>query len=264
MSQRFVSDLTVGVLGLSRFTNWYFFAGNAFYDFFTGRHGRAVNSVARQDSYSRFRLALATDHDLNEDFRDALDRQSRGLSLNPLESSLKQELALVRARYQNLLKYANDPDGLQAKLERDRRAEVAASGDAYPGQEHAKLKQVLTLGLRPKRAAAGYDYTARLARTRRIQYNLNLLGEALKGGGPPEVIRAPEQIEKSMQELAELAKTTESDHLKKRCDSVLTAIGAQSQSLRVRDESLRAKVVLGTASPSILEATTGTLSGTGQ
>ena len=61
LTQRAITEITSGVIGLSRFGNWYYFVGADLYDFYASRRGTAMNKTERLSCYSKFRVALALD-----------------------------------------------------------------------------------------------------------------------------------------------------------------------------------------------------------
>ncbi|MCU1292426.1 MAG: hypothetical protein JWP08_1276, partial [Bryobacterales bacterium] len=54
MVQRTVNEITSGIVGISHFTNWYYYAGASAYDFVASRHGKGMDSASRLDCYTRF------------------------------------------------------------------------------------------------------------------------------------------------------------------------------------------------------------------
>ena len=120
------SVVITGVLGITRFGNWPFFAGETTWMFVRGRHGAAVNRSARLRAYSEARAFLAVDASLNPKFKAELLARVDHLALNPLENGAANEAKLASEQYNALIQYAQSPNGLAAKLERDRRKELAS------------------------------------------------------------------------------------------------------------------------------------------
>ncbi len=69
MTQRAINDATAGVIGISHFTNWYYYAAADLYNFVVSRHGAATSESARLDCYSQFRASLALDQELDPALR---------------------------------------------------------------------------------------------------------------------------------------------------------------------------------------------------
>ena len=74
------------MLGITRFGNWPFFAGESAWMFVRGRHGAAVNRSARLRAYSEARAFLAVDDQLDPRLKTELLARLDHLALNPLEN----------------------------------------------------------------------------------------------------------------------------------------------------------------------------------
>jgi hypothetical protein len=118
--------VVTGVLGITRFGNWPFFAAETTWMFVRRRHGAAVNRSARLRAYSEARSFLAVDASLNPRLKTEIMTRVDHLALNPLENGAANEAKLAREQYNALIHYAQTPDGLEAKIERDRRKELAS------------------------------------------------------------------------------------------------------------------------------------------
>jgi hypothetical protein len=102
MTQRTINEVTAGVIGISQFTNWYYYVGADLYDFITARHGAAMNQAARLDCYSQFRVELALDHQLDPALRKEMERRVESMAVNPLEGAPGREMELTQTRYLRL------------------------------------------------------------------------------------------------------------------------------------------------------------------
>ncbi len=125
LTQRAINEVTSGVIGISHFTNWYYYVAADLYDFVAARRGRAMDHAARLDCYSQFRVALAMDSNLDGALRSEMQRRIDSLAVNPLEGSPERELQLAEARYQRLRGETDDGGRLTKWLDRQRRAELA-------------------------------------------------------------------------------------------------------------------------------------------
>jgi hypothetical protein len=47
LTQRTITEITSGVIGISRFTNWYYYVAADLYDFYASRRGTATNQQQR-------------------------------------------------------------------------------------------------------------------------------------------------------------------------------------------------------------------------
>ena len=117
-------DAVSGVLGVSKFGNWPYFAGSMTWNFVRSRHGDPNNRSARLKAYSQVRRWLTLDGSIDPALRAELQRRLEILGVNPLEESVFEETEIAERQYDALLRYAADPQGLPARLERDRNAEM--------------------------------------------------------------------------------------------------------------------------------------------
>src|SRR6185436_7079205 len=124
MSRRVLNDITRNILSLSKFGNLPFFLGRTVFDFITGRRGMDVNQPSRLATYSQLKLLLALNTSMEPELRSQVGTQLEKVALNPFENDLNAEAKIARAQYDALMLFAKDPNGLAAKVERDRRAEL--------------------------------------------------------------------------------------------------------------------------------------------
>src|ERR1051325_496280 len=128
MSRRVLNDVTRNMLSLSKFGNLPFFLGRTVFDFVTGRRGMDINQPSRLHTYSQLKLLLALNNSMEPELRSEVSGRLEKISLNPFENDLNAEANIALAQYDALLKFAKDPEGLAAKIERDRRAEMMPLG----------------------------------------------------------------------------------------------------------------------------------------
>jgi hypothetical protein len=233
--QRTRDDAISGVLGLSHFANWYYYAGDALYQFVKSRRGAAVDQDNRLDCYSEFRVALALDQGLDADFRQELQQNLQRLALNPLEASPGREVAMARANYLTLKNSAADPAKLPERLEKDRRKELAAFGESYRGKFTQDMLHYLTLGVFTDRVPRDEKNETVLDRDRRMESLIRYLRKVGDSGASPEVTFNAVQIRDSMDELATLAKEVSSRRMRSQAFSAVEKLQSEFQ-----DEALRA------------------------
>jgi hypothetical protein len=138
MARHAAVDVVSGVLGISKFGNWPYFAGSATWNFVRARHGAADSRSARLKGYSQVRQWLALDHSLDPAFRADLRKRLELLGINPLDDNVFDQAKFAQHQYRALLRYADDPQGLSARLDRSRSFEerqtarrgMSTSGDA--------------------------------------------------------------------------------------------------------------------------------------
>ncbi len=224
--QRASEEIVSGVLGLSHFGNWYYFAGNTAYQFVRARHGSAEDQAQRLDSYSEFRVALALNTTLDPTFRQELQKRVRVVSINPLETSADAEVTLARSHFNALQKTAEAEQGLPAKLDRDRRQEIASFGQGYRAQISSNALHYLSLGTYTQRAPANEENAAILVKNRQIESLTSYLEQVADAGPRPEVTYPLPRIENSISELAQLAQAGTPSRVRRRATLVISRIQA--------------------------------------
>lgn len=85
-----------------------------------------VRRAGRIRAYSQTRQCVALDPSMDPALRTALMKDLEILGINPLEDSIFDEGKIARRQYAALLKYADDPRGLPARIDRDRNEELEA------------------------------------------------------------------------------------------------------------------------------------------
>jgi hypothetical protein len=146
MLRRATTDVIAGVLGISRWGNWPYMAGSMAFNFVRSRHGDPGNRAERLKSFAQTRRWLALDSDLDPALQDELLRRLEVLGVNPMEESVFDEAQIARRQYAALSRYAQDPNGLLAQLQKDRNAERSAYEHSWKARAGFRLANVLTLG----------------------------------------------------------------------------------------------------------------------
>jgi hypothetical protein len=242
MTQRAINEITAGVIGISHFTNWYYYVGADLYSFITARHGAAVNEAARLDCYSQFRVELALDHQLDPVLRKEVQRRIDSLAVNPLEAAPYREIELAQMRYARLQAEAEDGGRLEARLDRDRRAELAEFGEGPRVRLEYSLLHELSFGRYTHRAEKNAANLASLDRERRIQYDLNFLDSLVEAGTRPEVAYDSSKIEASVTELSSLISEVHAPGLRAHAQGAIERLQKLSQ-----DEGLQVEYALALA-----------------
>jgi hypothetical protein len=122
-----ISDTITGLLGISKWGNWPYWAGSWGWSFWRTRHGAPTNGAKRLEAYAAVRRYLALDSAVDPELRVELQRRLEVMGVNPLSESVFNESHIARRRYAALLAYAINPNGLAVRLEKDRAAELSAS-----------------------------------------------------------------------------------------------------------------------------------------
>ncbi len=203
MTQRAINDVTAGVIGISHFSNWYYYVAADLYEFVVSRHGAATNQSARLDCYSQFRAALAIDRELDPKLRAQIQRRVGSLAFNPLEGSPTKALQLARTHYQALLTEAQDGK-LSTRIDNERRSELAEFGASSRTRFTRIILHDATFGAYTSRVKKADENLASVDRERRVLYQLNFLDSLAGAGTAPEVAYASDRIQSSISDLSQL------------------------------------------------------------
>lgn len=204
MSRRVLKDVTRTVAAFSR-ADLAFMLGRAVYAWVTDRRGMDINQPSRVRSYSQFKLLLSLDASLDPDLRDELGRRLEHVSLNPLENDRGAEARLAREQYAALVEYARRPGGLDARLDRARRAELVPLKHGRAERVLFKLANTLSFGLytHRERAGAPAEQAAALDAGRRLDFHQRFLREVAKSSSRVEVEWDAAEVRRSLRFVAE-------------------------------------------------------------
>lgn len=203
LSGRLINDITRDVLSLSRFGNVYYFLARSAFDFVTRRRGIDINQPSRLRSAAELNLLLSFDPNLSDGLRAQLREGLERLSVNPLENSSKAERQLAFAQYNALQAYAHRPDGLPARLERERSAEATKLVHRGLGVKLLRLANIVTLGHYTHREKLASDLRQRLDRERQLAFHIRLLREVAKSSPVVDVAWEMEYVLASLRFVAE-------------------------------------------------------------
>jgi hypothetical protein len=204
MSHRLIEDVTRNVLAVSKFGDVHYFLGRTVFDFVTGRRGMDINQPSRLRAYAQLKLLLALNASLDPDLRDEINDRLERVSLNPLENDLDAEARLAREQYAALLDYARRPDGLAARLDRDRRAELVPLAHGKAERTLLRLANVISFGLYTHREdASAAEQRERLDDARRLAYHRRFLREVSRSSPLIEVVWNIEDVRRSLAFVAE-------------------------------------------------------------
>jgi hypothetical protein len=225
VTQRSISELTSGVLGLSHFTNWYFYFASDFYDFVSGRHGKAMNEASRLDCFSDFRMELALDERIDPALKDEMERRLERLAVNPLGSAPKREIEDAFARYK-LLQVEAENGRLLGRIEQERRFELSSFGESEKAGAAKSMLHVATFGLYRQQAVR--DDIPAVDRDRRITDQLAFLDSLIQSDTPPEIRYDRRRIESSVRELSNLMPAVSSRSVRSRAEQILGRLRSRS------------------------------------
>jgi hypothetical protein len=168
MARRSTQTVLTGIVGVSQFANWYYFAGHSAWFFITGRRGGAVDRNSRQSAYSLFRTFLWLDDSLDPALRNELRKRERLLTLNPLEGDEDSEARGARRNYDDLVGWLGSPEG-RRHLENERREELSTYVHSETKQVLLQMATVASLGLYRHREPPGPELEETLAVERALK-----------------------------------------------------------------------------------------------
>ncbi len=205
MSRRVLQDVTKNVLSVSRFGSLSYFLGRTVFDYVTGKRGMDINQPSRLRTYSQLKLLLALNESLDPELRTEIDERLEKVSLNPLENDLEVEAKLARTQYEALLAYAQKPDGLPAKLDRDRRAEMVPLEHSKKERVFLRAANILSFGIYTHREENTPEMQARLDVNRRLAYHTRFLRHVARSTPQIEVAWNLDEVRRSLHFVAEHA-----------------------------------------------------------
>ena len=204
ISRRVLEDITRTVLGLSRFGDIPYFLSRTIYDFVTGRRGADINQPSRLRAYAQLKLLLSLNASLDPALRDEISRRLEKVSSDPRENDFKAEARIARDQYQGLMAYAQREDGLAARIERDRRAEMAAYKKRGTARKVLdRLGNVLTFGQYTPRAEVTPDFKDRLDKERRMSYYRRYLRDVARSSPRVEIVANMDEVRRALRFVAE-------------------------------------------------------------
>lgn len=257
LTQRAITELTSGVIGISRFANWYYYAGAMAYDFYATRRGTAMDQRERLTSYSQFRVALALDKTLDPELRAAMQHRVDSLAVNPLETSPKREMEAALKRYDLLeAAVANDNGAIASRLEKDRRRELARYEESQSRDVRNDVFHYLSFGMYTHRSR-DVDFLDALDKYRQAEAYLDFLDGLAAAGTAPEVAYDSSRIRDAVVRLKALLPELKSRDTQVHAERTLARLGGLSGDLDLRAECAAALDSMGSS-------TSGALKGSGQ
>lgn len=202
MIRHAATDTVSGVLGISKFGNWPFFAGSWAFNFIRARHGAANDRAARLKAYAEVRAWLALDGSVSSGLRAELQKRLDMLGVNPMEESVASELKIARRQYAALLKYADDPRGLPARLEHDRQGELTAYNHGLGARTGFRVAKVVTLGIYSHHEKEIGSLQASLDLDRRKARQMQFLETVAKSGPQAEIVWNMDQVRRAIDDIS--------------------------------------------------------------
>jgi hypothetical protein len=202
ISRRALNDVTKNILSVSNFGNLPYFLGRKVYDFVTGRRGMDINQPTRLQSYSELKLLMSFNSTIDPRLRNEIERRIQNVSLNPLNNNDEAEVELARQQYESLVDYAQRPDGLAAKIERDRRAEMVPFEHGRSARVFFNIANVLSFGRYVHRETSTPEFEERLEKSRRLAYHTQFLSNVARSSATTDVAWDMARVTRSLEFLA--------------------------------------------------------------
>jgi hypothetical protein len=149
------------------------------------------------------KLLLALTDSLDSPLRQDVNERLERISLNPFENDLDAEAEIARTQYQALLAFAKDPNGLAAKLERDRRQEMVPLEHGRKAQIAFRIVHVLSFGKYVHRESPDEDISERIDIARRLRYHTKFLEQVARSKSQIDIAWNLEDIKRSLHFIAE-------------------------------------------------------------
>jgi len=203
MSRRVLNDVTRNFLSISKFGNLPYFLGRTVFDFVTGRRGIDINQPSRLKTYAQLKLLMSLTNSMDPALQTEVNRHIEKVSLNPFENDLKTEVNVAQQQYAALVAYAKDPDGLTARLERDRRAELVPLKHGDAAEFGFRLMHVLSFGKYVHREELSSDMVARLDIARRLDHHTKFLQHVSKSKAEIDIGFNLEEVKRSLYFIAD-------------------------------------------------------------
>jgi hypothetical protein len=203
VTRRLFEDVTKNVFSFSSFGNIPYFLGRTAYNFVTGRRGLDLNQPTRLNSYAELKLLLSFNSSLAPQLQREIERRLELVSVNPLNNNNQSEITLARQQYDALVDFARRPNGLPAKIERDRRAEMVSLKHGSVTRFFISFGNVVSFGRYVHRENSTPELAAQLELARRLERHQNFLSEVAKSSPQTEVAWDMSRVKRSLQFLAD-------------------------------------------------------------
>ena len=203
MSRRVLQDITRNFVSLSGAGGVAYFLGRTVFDLVTSRRGVDINQPSRLRTLSQLKLLLALNNSLEPELKSQIDARLNKVSVNPFENDLAAEMKLAHEQYQALKAYAVKPDGLPARLDRDRREEMVPLRHGKTGQFFFRLGTILSFGAYTHREQADQQVESQLDLARRITYHTRFLRQVAKSTPRVEVVWDLDEVRRSLYFIAD-------------------------------------------------------------
>jgi hypothetical protein len=156
---------------------------------------------------------LALDRSMDPGLRVAMQKRLEFLGVNPLQDSVFDEAKIAQLQYEALLRYADDPEGLSARLEKDRRQELMAYEHSWKARVGLKLASVVTLGIYKHHEPSEPVIDERLSDERKVARHLRFLETVAQSGPQTDVVWNMAEVTRALDDLATSRVAARSSHV---------------------------------------------------
>jgi hypothetical protein len=148
---------------------------------------------------------LALDGTLDDGLRAELQKRLEILGVNPMEESVFAQSRIAERQYAALVKYAQDPKGLPARLERDRLAELNAYQHGAGARAGMRVASIVTLGIYSPQDLEKHDDAlvhSELDEHRRVIKQTSFLAAVARSSPQTEIVWNMEEVRHALDQLA--------------------------------------------------------------
>jgi hypothetical protein len=208
-ARRIATDITTNLLRLTPFSNWQFSIAKSAFFFVRGRHGSALYRSARLRAYAQLQHSLKFETSIDPDLHREIVQHAQRLGLNPFDRKPGMQVSLAQGQHAALRAFAISPDGLAARLNNDRAAELDVNTHSTTSRAFFKVARTLTFGLYKHAEQVDPSGYSSLDQYRRFSYNRRFLERVLQSGTQPDVAWGCDEVRQSIDTVLELGEKNE-------------------------------------------------------
>jgi len=131
-----------------------------------------------------------------------LQKRLEVMGVNPMDESVFAETRIAQKQYAALLRYAQDPRGLPARLEHDRQAELISYQRGAAARVGMGIAKVVSLGIYHAPAVDPKTLEANLDEHRRIEKQASFLAAVARSSPQTEVVWNMDEVRRALDQLS--------------------------------------------------------------
>jgi hypothetical protein len=243
MSRRIIDDLARNVLSISAFKNPAVLLGRFLADYLVRRRGIDFNQDSRVTSYAQLKLLILLNESLDPEFKSEISERVEAVSLNPLQNDAEGEVRLAKQQYRNLMAYAVDPEGLPARIAKDRTREMIRLKHNGTEKFFFSLGRIFSLGLYEHREKWTPELAAKLDARRQLEFHEKNLQLIARNSIDVEIDGDEDAVKRSLEFVGESEMEP-----KKKTVAAISTIFTRTKNREVRELSLLALYRMNTPS----------------